>query len=91
MSSTNATINLINIELAELRGKQKTGSLSAEDLKKLHSLIKMKKDLYSTKNLLDNEDLVDESIFTDEEILKFLENREYYVKLYDKAKKTKKE
>lgn len=88
--STNSTINLINIEIAELKEKQATSSLNADDLKKLQSLIKMKKDLYSTKNLLENEDLVDESIFTDQEILKFLENREYYVKLYDKAKKTPK-
>jgi len=72
--SRNTTLNMINIEIAELQGKQKVAPLGIIDMKKLESLVKMKKDLSNTKEDSDYEE-VDEDIFTDEEILEFLAHR----------------
>ena len=80
-----STLNVINIEITELQHKQSKESLSLIDMKKLESLIKMRKDLMNTK--VDDElEEVDEDIFSDEEILEFLEKR----KTNDPSKKPKK-
>ena len=72
--SRNTTLNMINIEIAELQGKQKVAPLGIIDMKKLESLVKMKKDLSLTKDDVEQDD-IDEDIFTDEEILEFLAHR----------------
>jgi len=71
----NSTLNMINVEIAQLKEKQKERSLDIVEMKKLESLIRMKKDLVTTPALIDNSVDVDEDIFTDEEILEFLANR----------------
>lgn len=71
---SNSTLNVINIEIAELKAKQLEGPLGIIDMKKLESLIRMKKDLSNTKDI-DEYEQIDEDIFTDEEILEFLAAR----------------
>jgi len=74
MASSNSTLNVINIEIAELKAKQLKAPLGIIDMKKLESLIRMKKDLSNTKDF-DEYEQIDEDIFTDEEIEEFLAAR----------------
>ena len=73
--SNNSTLNIINIEIAELKEKQADGPLGIIEMKKLESLLNMKKTLFSTPAIMDEHEDVDEDIFTDEEILEYLEKR----------------
>lgn len=75
MSHHNSTLNIINIEIAELKAKQTQGPLGIIDMKKLESLLNMKKTLHATPGLVDEHQEVDEDIFTDEEILEFIAAR----------------
>lgn len=72
--SRNSTLNVINIEIAELKAKQLEGPLGIIDMKKLESLIRMKKDMSNTKEVDEYEE-IDEDIFTDDEIEEFLAAR----------------
>lgn len=70
----NSTLNIINVEIAIIKDRQTRNDLSILDLKKLESLINMKKTLVSTPEIK-NESEVDESLFTDEEVFDFLKAR----------------
>jgi len=64
----NSTLNIINIEIAELKAKQAEGPLDLVEMRKLESLLNMKKTLHTTPALADEHKDVDEDVFTDDEI-----------------------
>jgi len=70
----NSTLNIIAIEIAELKAKQAEGPLGIIEIKKLESLVKMRKDLSNTQTVDDYEE-VDEEAFTEQDVLEFLEYR----------------
>lgn len=70
----NSTLNIINIEIAELKLKQSEGPLGIIEIKKLESLVKMRKDLSNTQEVDDYQE-VDEDAFTEQDILEFLKFR----------------
>lgn len=71
----NSTLNIVNIEIFELKEKQLTAPLNIVDMKKLESLLKMRQTLHSTPELMDEHEDVDEHVFTDGEIEEFLAAR----------------
>jgi len=74
MGGSNSTLNIINIEIQELKAKQLKGPLGIIEIKKLQSLVTMRKDLSNTQTF-DEYEQVDEDVFSDDEVLEFLEVR----------------
>lgn len=71
----NSLLNMINVELAELRAKQLKKALDLVEMKKLESLLNMRKTLHSTPELDDPHSLIDEDAFSNEDIIEFLDTR----------------